>query len=339
MKSKTIMCLIVVSLLISICGCSNCEEKAEKQINEAKKMLSEAREVLMVEDNEEANQKALDAVQIAKEVVKNCPTYGPAYPLYISSIFSTLAADTLNMDMSVIKEYIETINNGIPYLREEPEYGTIITMMFMMDRTYYQKKGSHIVPAREDFLREEFAYWRSKENPQMMNALIASTSTGGVMDSSYFTELFNFAEWMGKEYASDSYMIENVVTPFKEKSTKMCEEYTKNLVQRKKSRVSEAKLILKQIFVACNTYYKKHGEFPPVHTFNDARTENTNWEAKIQDLYIDRPSGYPRFTYKIVKGGSNFQAEASAEYSYDASLHDVSTIVIDKDGIITGGTR
>jgi ribosomal protein L40E len=109
------------------------------------------------------------------------------------------------------------------------------------------------------------------------------------------------------------------------------------VVYSKEAKVSEARMILKQIFVSADTYYQEMGKYPSPHTFNNASTENTAWNSP-KGLIVDRPGGYLRFTYSITAGGRYFEAQASASNSYDKSLHDVSTIRIDQDGIITGGT-
>jgi len=106
----------------------------------------------------------------------------------------------------------------------------------------------------------------------------------------------------------------------------------------KKAKVSEARTMLKQILEASEVYYQENGIYPPVHRFNDASTKDFNWNT-VPGLIVDRPSGYPRFTYKITIGGKDiFEATADCSNSYDASLHNVGKLTIDGRGIITGGT-
>lgn len=119
------------------------------------------------------------------------------------------------------------------------------------------------------------------------------------------------------------------------------------LAAAKKSKVSEAKTLLKQIYTASNSYYQEMGAFPPCNpstgasagtwVFNSAATKNTTWTT-LPGLEVDRPSGYPRFAYTITTSGNDFDATASSASSYDASLQDVSTLSIDIEGIIEGGT-
>ncbi len=105
----------------------------------------------------------------------------------------------------------------------------------------------------------------------------------------------------------------------------------------KKAKVSEAKGILKQVYVASEAYYQENGEYPPTGTFNDASSKNDTWNA-ITGLVVDRPSGYPRFTYSIETGGTaGFEAKATSSSSYDQSLQDVPDLLIDGKGKITGG--
>jgi prepilin-type N-terminal cleavage/methylation domain-containing protein len=115
----------------------------------------------------------------------------------------------------------------------------------------------------------------------------------------------------------------------------------------KKSKVSEARLVLKQIWQGATNYYHDDGMYPPCDVvtgastapwvFNNASTKNTTWD-RLVSLEIDAPSGYPRFTYGIDNSGTVFRAYALASGSYDASLHDVSTMYIDEQGNMTGGT-
>ena len=105
----------------------------------------------------------------------------------------------------------------------------------------------------------------------------------------------------------------------------------------KKAKISEAKGILKQVYIAAEAYYQENGQYPATGTFNDASTQNTGW-TPITGLVVDRPSGYPRFTYQITAGGTDaIEITADASSSYDQSMQDVSVMTIDEDGLITGG--
>ena len=105
----------------------------------------------------------------------------------------------------------------------------------------------------------------------------------------------------------------------------------------KKAKVTEGKGILKQIYVAARAYYQENGEYPATGVFNDASTKNQGW-TPIAGLPVDRPSGYPRFAYSVTTGGTGgFEATASCASSYDQSLHDIADLVIDGEGITTGG--
>ena len=118
----------------------------------------------------------------------------------------------------------------------------------------------------------------------------------------------------------------------------------------KKSKVSEAKTVLKQIWEAAESYYQEMGAYPPCDPadgsstgtpwdFNDASTKagSVTWN-RVPGMMVDKPSGYPRFTYRITQSGPTFEAIAFSSNSYDKSLNDVSTLTINVDGQITGGT-
>jgi prepilin-type N-terminal cleavage/methylation domain-containing protein len=110
------------------------------------------------------------------------------------------------------------------------------------------------------------------------------------------------------------------------------------LAAAKKSKVSEAKMVLKQIWEAASAYYQENGIFPALHVFNNAATKNTNWSG-VAGLEVDRPSGYPRFSYWIIiGGGANFTAQANCAASYDKSIQNVTVLTINAQGIIEGGT-
>ncbi len=109
------------------------------------------------------------------------------------------------------------------------------------------------------------------------------------------------------------------------------------LAASKKAKVSEAKMVLKQIWTASMAYYEEHGIYPYVHVFNDASIKNDYWNY-YPFLEVDAPSGYPRFSYAIFGDGYDFEVVADPSESYDKSIHDVSPLIIDKYGNIYGGT-
>ena len=102
----------------------------------------------------------------------------------------------------------------------------------------------------------------------------------------------------------------------------------------KKSKISEAKLVVKQIWTASQVYYEEQGAYPPAATLDIFADGVLNADLAGIGLIIDVPSGTPRFTYNILVDGA---AEAVPNMT-DASLNDVDPIEIDKDGVVTGGT-
>ena len=102
----------------------------------------------------------------------------------------------------------------------------------------------------------------------------------------------------------------------------------------KKSKLTERKEILKCIWSAAVAYYESHGEYPVYHQFNNANTKNLDW-VSYPDLIVDRPSGYPRFTYYMNSvSGDDFTAYAYAYApdSWDASIIATNDLVIFQDG-------
>jgi len=104
----------------------------------------------------------------------------------------------------------------------------------------------------------------------------------------------------------------------------------------KKAKLTERKEVLKGIWTAAMAYYENHGEFPGYHRFNNAETKNMDW-VSYPDLIVDRPSGYPRFTYYIDSDfGDDFIAYAYAYEpdSWDASIIATNDLVIDANGVM-----
>ena len=109
----------------------------------------------------------------------------------------------------------------------------------------------------------------------------------------------------------------------------------------KKAKITEARGVLKQIYIAAETFYQETGGYPVGnHDFNadyDVKTTSGDWTS-FAGLIVDAPSGYPRFNYQITSTAStDFVATAFTVDSYDASIRDVTPVVIDIDGVITGG--
>ena len=78
----------------------------------------------------------------------------------------------------------------------------------------------------------------------------------------------------------------------------------------KKSKISEAKMVVKQIWEALGVYYEEEGAYPA------AVTDVFGTGTIPAGLIIDEPSGEPRFTYNIVLNGA---ASAVPDLTVDAS--------------------
>ncbi|RKZ33501.1 hypothetical protein DRQ33_04180 [bacterium] len=118
-----------------------------------------------------------------------------------------------------------------------------------------------------------------------------------------------------------------------------------------KSKIDEAKIVLKHIYSVAQQYYAQHGTYPNTWgwgiwwMFNNAHTKNTNWQTP-PGFNLERPSGYPRFTYSMlhispeVAGTTWFfiYAWGWGPDSYDASVRKVNDLWIDAEGNIHGGT-
>ena len=97
----------------------------------------------------------------------------------------------------------------------------------------------------------------------------------------------------------------------------------------KKSKISEAKMVVKQIWQANQAYYEENGTYA-------AATDDIFGTGSVpQGLIVDTPSGEPRFEYDILANGA---AQAEPNTDVDGSLGDVSNIVISADGVVSGGT-
>jgi len=104
----------------------------------------------------------------------------------------------------------------------------------------------------------------------------------------------------------------------------------------KKSKISEAKQVVKQIWEVSHIYYQDHGVYPSTVTIADIfGTGEATLKAAAGHLILDKPSGVPRFFYDVLPGGC---AQGRPNTGVDASLGDVSPILSDVNGVITGGT-
>jgi general secretion pathway protein G len=112
-----------------------------------------------------------------------------------------------------------------------------------------------------------------------------------------------------------------------------------------KAKIGEARMVLKHIYEAALEYYQKAGVFPQGNQWggyfflNDATTKNLVWNKPL-DFNLDRPSGYPRFTYLFWGSGKQFRAYAWGYLpdSWDRTIRKVNDLWIDEEGIIYGGT-
>jgi prepilin-type N-terminal cleavage/methylation domain-containing protein len=111
----------------------------------------------------------------------------------------------------------------------------------------------------------------------------------------------------------------------------------------KKSKITERKLIVKAIWQAAMQYYESNGFYPTDHQFNEASTKNTDWVA-FPELIVNRPSGYPRFSYYMLSepSGGSFEgifhykwvayAYAYAPDSWDRSMYMTNDLFINENG-------
>ncbi len=96
----------------------------------------------------------------------------------------------------------------------------------------------------------------------------------------------------------------------------------------KKSKISEARLVVKQIWTANQAYFEEKGAYC-------GSAEDIFGTGDIPaGLVVDAPSGVQRFTYDITAGGG---AVANPNTAVDASLSDVDPVTINADGVLAGG--
>ncbi len=118
-----------------------------------------------------------------------------------------------------------------------------------------------------------------------------------------------------------------------------------------KSKIDEAKVVLKHIYEAAQSYYSQYGSYPSTAdwgtfwVFHNASTKNDNWVSP-PGFKVDKPSGYPRFTYVMLHlknpatGETRFfriYAWGWGPDSYDASVRKVNDLWVDEEGVIHGG--
>jgi len=110
-----------------------------------------------------------------------------------------------------------------------------------------------------------------------------------------------------------------------------------------KSKVSEARLVLKQIYTAAREYYQESGQYPP--TVTDIFDNLSTWTDL--GIPLDQPTGKARFQYNVTTGGTDgfaavaipvgaegTSAASSREIADQALINKVTSVTIDKDGNI-----
>jgi prepilin-type N-terminal cleavage/methylation domain-containing protein len=97
-----------------------------------------------------------------------------------------------------------------------------------------------------------------------------------------------------------------------------------------KSKVSEAKSVLKQLYMASQAYIEENGE-PPA-AIEDVF--GAGFESRPSGFIVKVPSGTPRFLYDLDGAGG---AVAKPNLTLDGSLTGLSNLIIDSNGNLTGG--
>jgi len=104
----------------------------------------------------------------------------------------------------------------------------------------------------------------------------------------------------------------------------------------KKSKISEARMVAKQIWQAEQVYYEEYGRY------TTGVTDVFGTGGIPDGLVVDTPSGQPRFTYDIADFSTSiattYHVRGVPNTSVDASLGDVSNVEINVSGTISGGT-
>ena len=103
----------------------------------------------------------------------------------------------------------------------------------------------------------------------------------------------------------------------------------------KKTKISEAKLVVKQIWMAEQVYYEENG------CFTGAADDIFGTGSVPDGLIVGEPSGVHRFDYYITDVADFSDGDAVLIYAMpnmtDASLYDVSDIEVTVDGVVSGG--
>lgn len=97
-----------------------------------------------------------------------------------------------------------------------------------------------------------------------------------------------------------------------------------------KSKVSEAKSVLKQIYMASQAYAEENGEPPPA--IEDIF--GTGFESRPRGFIVKTPSGVSRFIYDLDGAGG---AVAKPNLTLDGSLTGLSNLIMDANGNLSGG--
>ncbi len=308
--------LIIAVCLLSMLGifglaCSNCEEEAEKQIVEAEALLEK--------------EHPYEAYSLLKETIAKCPQHSKTYEVFMKSFEEwedmswgrSKKYDSEDWEAER-KNFVEILSNGIEYLRESPAiYLTAIELIYEIDEDFFYDEDKHIAPDIIDFSKKEVSYYMGKTNTAMISAIFKNLLEYIDVDEDE-GRLMEFASWIEKESKGNPELalVMDGLTEAVE-------------VQIMKSKISEAKMVVKQIWTSAQAYYEENGKYPSPSTdiFGSGQVPS--------GMIIDRPSGEQRFIFSVLPNGC---VVARPNVGVDPSLSEVDPIRISEDGIVSGGT-
>ncbi|RKZ32497.1 hypothetical protein DRQ33_05810 [bacterium] len=308
--------------------------------DECKKKLDNAKNDLQFK-----NYKSAYKTSIA--VVYDCPELAESYSVLTRSFiewYKFAKKESLSRDdASEMKEWKNSLNkcikiclDGIKKIRNSDS--TYIDLID--DLGSINNYSNAYEDSIRDALMHELNYWFVQKDTLKFHTI--SLKIGN-----YFMDIEGSKKF--RDSLSNKEVMDKTMRRWVQKTVVELEDIIKQKM------VHIARTIIKMIFVVSETHYQMVGCYAPCDSssgvslgrwqFNDASTKNTEWNG-IVGILLEHPSNesgfdipvHLRFTFSIEKSGTDFEVHADPSSSWDKYARDISPIIIDDMGRITGGT-
>ncbi len=288
--------LFLMIFLFASLGLSTCTKNSLQGLEQAKSLLSSG--------------YSQESYELAKEIILENKSCMQAYDAFIDSYleWSTVEWDQKDFDKS-ISEFVFFLIEHIEFLHNDTTlYFRAIEEIYELGY-WWEIDG---IPPIIDLCEQEMEYYRTQSDTEMV-AKVATIAINNCPDENARQEFFL------------RIALEAVNNRFMEKVADKVVEMTKPNVQ---SITSLAKMLLRQIWIACLSYQEKTGNCPPISL-------DIFGSGAIPDgVLIEPPLGKRYFQYHILQ---DCTIKATPIPEVDSRLEKVTPLLINKDGNFEGG--